>query len=170
MPMIPGASEGYKAKGMILSSKKCWEIALLFLWKMGGYFLKGQKGYTLSGLQIKTLMLVCSSFLCPSPLPAQSEYCFRIFLKIMLQRGPPNWLKLTSDLLDILCLQYRIIEFLHWRKHRAGSRADGDHNGLFLSENSARWLGSMGIVQVRLRLPVDRSMDRQYLSRAGLIH
>lgn len=62
---------------------------------------KGKKNYTLQGLQIKrTLMLVLPSFMCIALFHAQTEYCPRIFLKIMLQVGSASWLKLSWFMLQ----------------------------------------------------------------------
>lgn len=102
-------------------------------------FPQRKRRSTLSkGCKSKTLMLVLLSFLSTAVFPAQPEYCLIIFLQVMLQGSLASWLKLTSDLFDSLGLCYRIVAFLHWRNHCAGSRDNRDSTGLFPSRNSAQ--------------------------------
>lgn len=62
--------------------KKCWEIALLFLWKMGGYFLKRiERLYSWRFANKNPYVGMFFFLVSQHSLPAQSEYCFRIFLR-----------------------------------------------------------------------------------------
>lgn len=136
----------------------------------GRFFPKEKEGYALQGLQIKNpyvgtlFFLVSSTLSCP----------VRLLFQNLSQSNAPGRPRHLAEigLFDIRGLCYRIIAFLHWRKHRAGSRENRNSHGLFLSENSDQWLGNMGIVQAGLWFSVDRSydrsMDRSYPPLASL--